>query len=186
MAVYYHWSAIPLRDPPRARALSRCGIGSSRRTKRPWVGHVARKARASHPVQTTATTATVARRRLCQNRARARRAHRPSSALPVGSRGQRQGHRGHLAQLVVPPGAQPRRSLHLPRQFRKQKLGIDSDLQRCRTRPGSNFARNCVFGCIEARGATAAWAKAATKPQPAARNARATAVRMTRAASACL
>ena len=174
MAVYHYWSAIPLRDPPRARALSRCGIGSSRRTKRLWVGHEARKARATSPTRAARSAARAERRGLCRNRARARPAHRPASGVPFGSRSQR-GHFGHLAQLTAPREVEFRRSLPVFRRWRVGYEATHRHLQHERCETPTNREDLGVVGHIEARGDKAAWAKAAAQPQPASRIARATA-----------
>ena len=184
VAVYHYWSAIPLRDPSRARALSRSGMGSSRRTKRRWVGHEARKARASCPVQTTVMTAKAARRGLCRNRARARPAHRPASGVPSGSRSQRCRF-GHLAHLTAPREVEFRRSLPA---FRRWHVGYEAThrhLQHESCETPTNREDLGVVGHIEARGDKAPRAPAAAQPQPASRSARATAVRMPCASSAC-
>ena len=120
-----------MRDPPRARALSRCGICLYRPRKRPWVWHEARCARADRPVQATVTRATAARRGLSRKQARALPAHRPASAVPVGSRGE-EGQFGHLAQLMTPREMEFRRSLPVFRRCRQEYEATRRHLQRVR------------------------------------------------------
>ena len=173
-----------MRDPPRARALSRCGICLYRPRKRPWVWHEARCARADRPVQATVTRATAARRGLSRKQARALPAHRPASAVPVGSRGE-EGQFGHLAQLMTPREMEFRRSLPVFRRCRQEYEATRRHLQRVRCETPTNSEDLGVLGQRDGARSQAAWAKAATQPQPASRTARTTAVRMRRVLRSC-
>ena len=175
VAVYRYWSDIPSPDPPRARALSRCGIGSSRRTKRLWDGHEGRCARATSATRAARSAARATRRGLCRTRARARPAHRPASGVPDGSRSQR-GHFGHLAQLTAPRDVEFRRSLPV---FRRWHVGYEAThrhLQHESCETPTNREDLGVVGHIEARGDRAPWAKADAQSQLASRITRATTV----------